>query len=110
MHGSSKGRILVVGAGIVGAACASAFARAGFAVTILDERPPGGASSAAGMGHIVVMDDSDAQLLLTRLGRELWDAFVAEYATERRIETDRTGTLWVAEDDEDMAAVRSKHA
>lgn len=106
----SKESVFVVGGGIVGAACASACARAGFEVTLFDGRPPGSASSAAGMGHVVVMDDSEAQMRLTRLGRELWDGFVREHEGDARIETDRTGTLWVAEDAEDMAAVHSKHA
>ena len=59
--------ILIVGAGIVGAACAAACARAGLKVLVLDRGPVGGGTTAAGMGHIVVMDDSEAQFALTRL-------------------------------------------
>ena len=104
--------IVIVGAGIVGAACAREFARAGHDVLVLDASAPGAGTTAAGMGHIVVMDDSDAQMKLTSLGRELWHQLLAELDGEAgaRAEVDPTGTLWVAEDDSDLQVVYSKHA
>ncbi len=57
--------IVIVGAGIVGAACADAFAERGLRVCVVDRDVVGGGATAAGMGHIVVMDDSDAQFALT---------------------------------------------
>ena len=54
--------VLVVGAGIVGAACADALSEAGLSVTVLESRFAGGGATAAAMGHIVVMDDSPAQI------------------------------------------------
>ena len=57
----SKPDILIVGAGIAGAACAAECARAGLKVLVLDRGPIGGGTTAAGMGHLVVMDDSPAQ-------------------------------------------------
>jgi glycine/D-amino acid oxidase-like deaminating enzyme len=57
--------IVIVGAGIVGAACAAECARAGFKVLVLDRGPVGGGTTGAGMGHIVVMSDSEAQFALT---------------------------------------------
>ena len=53
--------ILIVGAGIVGAACAAECARAGLKVLVLERGPIGGGVTGAGMGHLVVMDDSAAQ-------------------------------------------------
>src|SRR5690349_150403 len=52
--------VAIVGGGIVGAACAAECARAGMRVVIVEESMIGGGATAAGMGHIVVMDDSDA--------------------------------------------------
>ena len=59
--------VAVLGAGIVGAACSRALAQAGLRVIVLDRAPFGSGATAAGMGHLVVMDDSDAQFTLTRL-------------------------------------------
>jgi glycine/D-amino acid oxidase-like deaminating enzyme len=58
------------------------------------------------MGHIVVMDDSPAQLALTVYSRSLW---LAESATlPAAVEYKSRGTIWVAADDEEMAEVHGK--
>jgi glycine/D-amino acid oxidase-like deaminating enzyme len=100
--------VLIIGAGIIGAACADALAREGLRVTVLEAAVPGGGATAAGMGHIVVMDDSDAEFALTHYSRTLWNELASELPAE--IEFDTCGTLWVAAGDEEMAAVHSKHA
>jgi len=64
--------VVIVGAGIVGAACADAFAERGFRVVIVDRDVVGSGATAAGMGHIVVMDDSDPQFALTHYSQRLW--------------------------------------
>ena len=58
--------VVIIGAGIVGAACADECARHGMRVALIDRDGVGGGATAAGMGHLVVMDDSDAQFALTR--------------------------------------------
>ena len=70
--------VIVIGAGIVGAACADALAAAGLSVLVLEAGVVGGGASAAGMGHVVVMDDSGPQLALTRYSRGLWDALLPD--------------------------------
>ena len=97
---------VVIGAGIVGAACAEALARAGLKVLILDASFAGGGTTAAGMGHLVVMDDSPPQLALTAYSARLWTTLAPELP--RNVEHDACGTLWVAEDDEQLEAVRAK--
>src|SRR6185436_13506544 len=57
---------VIIGAGIVGAACAAESAREGLSVAIVEAGIVGGGATAAGMGHLVVMDDSEAQFALTR--------------------------------------------
>jgi glycine/D-amino acid oxidase-like deaminating enzyme len=100
--------VLVVGAGIVGAACADALSEAGLSVTVLESRFAGGGATAAAMGHIVVMDDSPAQFALTELSRRLWAGLAGQMPAA--CEDDPTGTLWVAADAEEMARVAMKAA
>jgi len=97
---------IVIGAGIVGAACANALARDGLKVLVLDAKFAGGGTTAAGMGHLVVMDDSPDQLALTALSVELWRGIAPALSTQ--VEYDACGTIWVAEDAAQMDAVREK--
>ena len=98
--------VVVVGTGIVGAACADEFARSGRSVAIIGADIVGSSATAAGMGHIVVMDDSDAQFALTRYSQQLWQALRAELPDE--VEYEQCGTIWVAVDEEEMAEVFRK--
>jgi glycine/D-amino acid oxidase-like deaminating enzyme len=98
---------IVVGAGIVGAACAHALARDGLRVLVLDARYPAAGSTSAGMGHLVVMDDSPGQLALTALSTALWRGLAASLPPA--VEYDACGTIWVAADESQLDAVRTKH-
>lgn len=97
---------VIVGAGIVGAACAAELANAGWKVLVVDEHIPGGGATAAGMGHVVVMDDSDAQFQLTRYSQLLWRELAAELP--RQAEYTECGTIWVAADEEELNEARRK--
>src|SRR5262245_29874609 len=99
--------VLIAGAGIVGAACAWELAKAGLHVAVVDQSFPAAGATGAAMGHIVVMDDSEAQFTLTRFSQQLWDKLHDELPAS--LEFDRCGTVWVAADDEEMAEVRRKH-
>lgn len=101
-------QVVIVGAGIVGAACARALARDGFQVTVIDRAPVGSGATAAGMGQVVVMDDSEAEFALTRYSQELWNDLANELPSDSEFE--RRGTIWVAADDEEMAGVPHKQA
>lgn len=98
--------IVVVGAGIVGAACAMECARSGLSVIVLESQFAGGGATAAGMGHLVVMDDSPAQIALTRLSCEMWGGLRGELPDA--VEYDLCGTMWVAADAEEMEEVGRK--
>jgi D-hydroxyproline dehydrogenase subunit beta len=98
--------VVIVGAGIVGAACAYECAAQGMRVAVVDREIVGGGTTAAGMGHIVVMDDSEAQFALTRYSQELWQKLRPELT--RDVEYEECGTLWVATDEEEMREVRRK--
>ncbi len=100
--------VIIVGAGIIGCACARECARAGLRIAVIECGVPGGATTAAGMGHIVMMDDSPAQLALTGYSRSLWQDAILELPRESEYET--RGTLWVAADEDEMAEVYAKEA
>jgi glycine/D-amino acid oxidase-like deaminating enzyme len=104
----SRNSAIVVGAGIVGAACARELARAGMSVTVIESTYAGGGTTAAGMGHLVAMDDSPEQLSLTALSIRLWHELRPTLGAA--VEFDPCGTIWVAERDEHMTAVREKAA
>lgn len=98
--------VVIIGAGIVGSACAVECAREGLSVAIVEAGIIGGGATAAGMGHLVVMDDSEAQFALTRYSQQLWDEISDELP--REVEHDACGTIWIAADDEEMAEARRK--
>lgn len=99
--------VVIAGAGIVGAACALECVQRGLRTAVVEQGSIGGGTTAAGMGHIVVMDDSPAQLALTRYSQQLWRALAREFSAS--VEFDSCGTLWIAADDEEMAEVHRKH-
>ncbi len=100
--------VIIVGAGIVGSACADELSARGMQVTVLERDVVGSGATAAGMGHIVVMDDSEAQFALTRYSQQLWHSLRPQLPKE--VEYDECGTIWVAADEEEMAEVQRKHA
>ncbi|APW40665.1 D-amino-acid oxidase [Rhodoferax koreense] len=96
--------VIVIGAGIVGAACAHALAQAGQQVLVLDAGV--GGATGAGMGHLVVMDDNPAELALSRHSLALWRSLVPRMADDCAFSP--CGTLWVAADDAEMVAAEEK--
>ncbi|MDC8784576.1 NAD(P)/FAD-dependent oxidoreductase [Roseateles koreensis] len=114
-HGQRSADVLIVGGGIIGAACAREFSRQGLSVAVIEPGPIGGGATAAAMGHLLVVDAQgqadDAEFQLTRRGVSLWDDWLAESADHPRIaEHERCGTLWVAEDAGDMTLAELKYS
>ena len=72
-------------------------------VAVVDRDVVGGGATAAGMGHIVVMDDSEAQFALTRYSQQLWQGLRPELPED--VEYEQCGTIWIAADEEEMAEV-----
>jgi glycine/D-amino acid oxidase-like deaminating enzyme len=98
--------VVIVGAGIVGAACALELGSEGLRVLVIDEGFPSTGATGAAMGHIVVMDDSEAQFAITRYSQILWDDLREQLPPA--VEFDPCGTLWVAADEKEMAEIRRK--
>ncbi len=100
--------VVVVGAGIVGCCCARECVAAGMKVALVEAGVPGGGATGAAMGHVVVLDDSPAQLALTRWSRGLWREMAEELTAG--VEYRTPGTIWVAADDEEMEECVAKKA
>ena len=98
--------VVIIGAGIVGSACAAECINEGLKTAIVEAKIIGGGATAAGMGHLVVMDDSEAQFALTSYSCKLWSELKEDLPPS--IEYEACGTIWVAADDEEMAEVRRK--
>ena len=100
--------VLVIGGGIVGAACALELAREGHRVEVLERGFAGCGTTATAMGHIIVLHDSQAQFRLTRWSQELWSALADELPPQ--VEVDRCGCIWIASEESQMDWVRDKAA
>ncbi|WP_322069460.1 NAD(P)/FAD-dependent oxidoreductase [Paraburkholderia bannensis] len=98
--------VIVVGAGIVGAACAHELAKLGADVLVLDRAGVGGGVTAAGMGHLVLMDDTPAEFALSSWSRDLWLELAPRLSAREAFV--RCGTLWVAVDDEEYDLARTR--
>jgi D-hydroxyproline dehydrogenase subunit beta len=98
--------VIVVGAGIVGAACAHELAQQGADVLVLERAGVGGGVTAAGMGHLVLMDDSPAEFALSAWSRDLWIELAPRLSAREAFV--RCGTLWVAVDDEEYELAQTR--
>lgn len=97
-------RVVVIGGGIVGIACARELARAGAEVRVVHEGPLAGGATAAGMGHLIALDDRDPIARFTLRSLDLWD----QLDLPPECEVSRCGCLWVAADEEEMAEATAK--
>ena len=105
---SAAADVLVVGAGIVGAACALTLRRQGLRVTLFDAAAPGCGVTAAGMGHLVALDETDEELELCLLSLKLWRDFLREHPGVGQ--PSHCGTLWLAENEHQLAEAQARAA
>lgn len=97
---------IVVGAGIIGAACAWRLAREGYRVSVVDDCRAG--ATAAGMGHLVCMDDNPAELALSAYSLRLWREVTGRMP--QACAWRGCGTLWLAEQANEMTIAEQKRA
>ena len=87
--------VVVVGSGVIGAACAEALSAAGLRVTVLDRGPLGAGTSAAGEGNVLVSDkEPGPELDLALASLLLWPALLDRLGVD--VEWDAKGGLVVA--------------
>ncbi|MCW2530230.1 MAG: glycine oxidase ThiO [Pseudonocardiales bacterium] len=106
--------VIVVGAGVIGLACAWRIARSGRSVVVVDPAPGAGATwTAAGMLAPVTEFGygEQALLALNLASARLYPQFVAELerVTGCPVGYERRGTLQVAWDSADLATLRDVH-
>ncbi|MFC4532767.1 NAD(P)/FAD-dependent oxidoreductase [Sphaerisporangium dianthi] len=94
--------VVVIGAGVVGAACAYFAARAGLSVTVVDRGSVASGTTGAGEGNILVSDkEPGPELELALLSNRLW----RELADIGGFEFEAKGGLVVAESGEVLDAL-----
>ncbi|MFI2758776.1 NAD(P)/FAD-dependent oxidoreductase [Streptomyces echinatus] len=97
--------VVVVGAGMVGAACALYAARSGLDVRVVDRRPVAGGTTGAGEGNLLVSDkEPGPELRLALLSARLWAELGDELGAA--IEYEPKGGLVVASTPGVLAALR----
>ncbi|WP_405186860.1 FAD-binding oxidoreductase [Streptomyces anulatus] len=100
-------KVVVIGAGIVGAACAFHAAAAGLDVTVLDRGPVGAGTTSRGEGNILLSDkEPGPELELARLSRDLWDEAGEELGPET-VEFETKGGLVVASTPDALGALHA---
>lgn len=105
-------KVAVLGAGIIGAACARDLALAGFDVTVLERGAPASATTAHGEGNVLLSDKGPGpELDLALLSRRLWPEILDRTAhrcarTAAAVEWQAKGGIVVATTD---AGARALH-
>ena len=100
---------MIVGAGVVGAACAYYAGRSGLSVAVVDRGPVAGGTTGAGEGNLLVSDkEPGPELALALLSTRLWRELAAELPPE--IEYETKGGLVVAADEPGMKSLRAFRA
>lgn len=94
--------VIIVGAGIIGAACARSLAAAGCGVTVVDRGTTAGGTSSACEGNLLVSDKGPGhELVLAQYASTLWKAAAADLTEQLgpqfpSVEYDAKGGLVVA--------------
>lgn len=107
-------RVVIIGGGIIGLACAWRLLRAGCAVTVLDPTPGRGATHAAG-GMITPASEAtfgqEVLLAASIASAESWPAFATDLEGDfgKGIDLVRRSTLFVAADKDDEVGL-ARHA
>ncbi|MGW3314712.1 NAD(P)/FAD-dependent oxidoreductase [Streptomyces fungicidicus] len=98
-------KVVVVGAGVVGAACAFHATSAGLDVTVVDRGAVGSGTTSRGEGNILLSDkEPGPELDLARLSRALWDEAGEELGPDS-FELEHKGGLVVASTAEGLAVL-----
>ena len=107
--------LAVIGAGVIGLACAWRAAQAGMSVVVLEREEPGAGASGVAAGMLAPVTEAgfgEEELLRLNLeGRELWPGFAAELEELTGMPTGYadTGALVVAADRDDAEELHRLH-
>src|SRR6266568_6996204 len=96
--------VVVIGAGMVGAACAYYCGAAGLAVTVVERGSVASGTTGAGEGNVLLSDkEPGPELDLALWSAALWRELAAEHGAA--FEYEPKGGLVVATDDTELAAL-----
>jgi glycine oxidase len=109
---SSSPEVAVIGAGVIGCACAHELAAAGARVSVFDVRGLGGGATQASAGVLAPFIEGHETSALRELGRrslELYDEFVDRVVaiSKQSIQYTRNGTLEIALDDDEAGRLQN---
>jgi glycine oxidase len=113
---SAEHDVVVVGAGVIGLACAWRCAQRGMRVLVLERDEPGAGASGVAAGMLAPVTEAEfgeqALLALNLAGAELWPGFAAELSERSGLDTGyrASGALVVAADRDDAEELRRLHA
>lgn len=97
--------VVIIGAGVVGAACAFYCSAAGLDVTVIERGPIGGGTTASCEGNILLSDkEPGPELDLALLSSRLWSELAQEIGPQA-LEYQRKGGVVVATSDSEAAAL-----
>ncbi len=108
--------VVVIGAGVIGLACAWRAAQRGLSVLVLERDQPGAGASGVAAGMLAPVTEAEfgeeALLALNLAGAELWPAFAAELSERSGMATGyaASGALVAAVDRDDAEELRRLHA
>ena len=107
--------VLIVGGGVVGAACARALARRGATVTVVEAGPRPGSASLAAAGMLAPLAEAgpeDPMLGIAVRARDLYAELAPALLDETGIDIglQKDGILEVAFNEEEVSAVRKEVA
>ncbi|MEU9619226.1 MULTISPECIES: FAD-binding oxidoreductase [unclassified Streptomyces] len=101
--------VVIVGAGVVGAACAYYASRSGLSVAVVDRGPVAGGTTGAGEGNLLVSDKVPGpELELALHSADLWRQLSEELPAD--IEYELKGGLVVAASEESLATLSTTAA
>ena len=108
----SQPDVVIVGGGIMGAACADAFARRDISVLLLDSGTEPGIATPAAAGMLAPLAEcrqDDPLLSLSVLARDLYQALIPELQEATGIDVGywTEGILQVAFDDDDTTRIKN---
>src|SRR5690242_867886 len=99
--------VVVVGAGVVGAACAYRLAAAGASVRLCERAHVAAGTSGACEGNILLWDkELERELPLALRSADQWQQLADELPDD--FEYDRKGSIVVAEDEEELRAAAER--
>jgi D-hydroxyproline dehydrogenase subunit beta len=99
--GSESAELVVIGAGIVGLACAFEAVERGLSVIVIERDERAAGASIRNFGHACATAQTGRALGYGRVAREVW----LRLAKEAPFWAQRTGTLMVARSDEELAVL-----